>query len=530
MLNLITKDFKLLFSGHGGAKKRILSVIATILMAGFVVGIEWFLFSTILGKIQNFNNATKPFLTLFLFIISCLMILLNTVRANQLFFNAKDNEQLVRRPVSNAQIVTSKLLFLFVTHYFITLILVYPILFAYGNMMGKPLIFYYLGIFYPVLSFLLEGGIALILVYPFKLLTDFLKKHTVVQFVLSLVLMVGACFLYNYVLGIFMELVINNNINAIFTHQSIQSLITLRDYLVPINFLTDIFATSGSFAVIPYLGVAGGLFIIGTSIVIFAFNYLRSVAMQAKPGQVKDALNLTSPTLALFKKELFLLFKDSNNIFSFTGLLIVQPFLVYIIVDSMNSVFSSGAFSYYMTALPQLIPLIDMLIVMMFTLIINQGATTYIQTEKSNVRLMKILPISPIKQLFIKVIVPFSLSVLSLLVTLVILGASGEMAWLTVLVTFLLTLILLVVFDIVSLKEEMRIGNNRPRSTLLSTCYSYLLPVAFVGTSLVGCIFGADIRISYLIGFAVFILLGLPSLIKLKSKLEALFLDLEMVN
>jgi len=57
-----------------------------------------------------------------------------------------------------------------------------------------------------------------------------------------------------------------------------------------------------------------------------------------------------------------------------------------------------------------------------------------------------------------------------------------------------------------------------------------LLPVAFVGTSLVGCIFGADIRISYLIGFAVFILLGLPSLIKLKSKLEALFLDLEMVN
>lgn len=530
MLNLITKDFKLLFSAHGGVKKRILSVIATILMAGFVVGVEWFLFSTILEKIQNFNNATKPFMTLFLFIISCLMILLNMVRANQLFFNAKDIEQLVRRPVSNAQIVTSKLLFLFVTHYFITLLLVYPILIAYGNLMGKSLIFYYLGIFYPVLSFLFEGGLALILVYPFKLLSDFLKKHTVIQFCLSLVLMVGACILYNYVLGIFMELVINNNINAIFTHQSIQSLISLRDYLVPINFLTDLFAGSGGFAVLPFLGIAGGIFILGTSIVIFAFNYLRSIAMQAKPGQVKDALNLTSPTVALFKKELFLLFKDSNNTFSFTGLLIVQPFLVYIIVDSMNSVFSSGAFAYYMSALPELIPLIDMLIVMLFTLIINQGATTYIQSEKSNVRLMKILPISPIKQLFIKAVVPFALSVLSLLVTLVILGASGEMAWLTVIVSFLLTLILLAIFDVVSLKEEMRIGNNRPRSTLLSTCYSYLLPVAFVGTSLVGCIFGADIRISYLIGFAVFILLGLPCLINLKSKLEALFLDLEMVN
>ena len=150
MLNLIAKDFKLMFSGHGGAKKKLLSMVTALLMAAFAVGVEWFLFSTILGKIQNFGGATEPFLTLFLSIISCLMIIMNTIRAKKLFFDPKDIEQLIRRPVSNAQIVVSKLIFLFATHYFMTLILVYPIVIAYGKMIGKTMMFYYSGIFYPV--------------------------------------------------------------------------------------------------------------------------------------------------------------------------------------------------------------------------------------------------------------------------------------------------------------------------------------------------------------------------------------------
>ena len=530
MLNLIAKDFKLLFSAHGGFKKRLFSTLATLFMAAFVVGIEWFLFSTILGKIANYANATRPFLTLFLFIISCLMVLLNIVQANRLFFNQKDIEQLIRRPVSNAQIVGSKLVFMFLTHYFTTLLLVYPILFAYGNMIGKRLLYYYVGLFYPLLSFLFEGGLALILVYPYKLVSDFLKKHTLVQFLLSLAMMVGACWAYNYVLNIFMELVINNNINALFTTRSIERLIQIRTYLVPINLLTDIFATAETFRILPYLGIAGGVFLVGVSIVIFAFNYLRSVAMQPKSGKVKDELNITSPTVALLKKELFLLFKDSNNIFSFTGLLIVQPFLVYIIIDSLNSVFASGAFAYYMQALPELIPLIDVLIIMLFTLIINQGATGYIQSEKSNVRLMKILPVPPLKQLLIKVLVPLSLSVTSLIITVLALGIGKKISWLTLIFALVLTLILLVIFDIVSLKEEMRIGNNRPRSTAMSTLYSYLLPVAFFASAVVSCIFGMDIRWAYVIGLAVFALLGAPHLIKLRSRMKEMFLDLEMVN
>lgn len=530
MLNLIAKDFKLMFSGQGGTKKKIVSLVTTLLMAVVTVGIEWFLFSTILEKIQHFGNATSPFLTLFLFIISCLMIVMNTIRAKKLFFDPKDIEQLIRRPVSNSQIVASKLVFLFATHYFMSLVLVYPIVIAYGNMIGKPMMFYYLGVFYPALSFLFEGGIALILVYPFKLVADFFKKHTVVQFAFSLALMVGACLAYSHVLGIFMELVVNNNINAIFTHESIAGLIKLENVLFPINLLVDVIFTSIRSRILPYACISAGIFTVGVAVVIFAFNYLRSVAISTRPGKIKDELNITRPMTALVKKEFYLLFKDSNNIFSFTGLLMIQPFLVYVIIDSINSVFTSGAFAYYMTALPELIPLLDVLIVMLFSLIINQGANEYIQSEKRNVRLMKVLPISPIRQLSIKVLIPYLLSAASLTATMLVLVIMGDVAWFTATVTFVMTMVLLAIFDIVSLKEEMRIGNGRPRSTFASTFYAYTLPIAFFLFSMVGCILGMNIRLAYLVGAIVFVILGIPHFVRLRSRLEKMFLDLEMVN
>ena len=530
MLNLIVKDFRLLFSAQGNLRKKLLSILTTVLMMAAVVGIETYIFTTILDKIRVYHNASLPFLTLFLGIISVFMILITTLRANKLFFNQKDIEQLLRRPVSGAQIVISKLVFLFCTHYVMSLLLTYPILIAYGNLTGRSIWFYYIGVFYPALAFLFEGGVALILVYPFKLVSDFLKKHMVLQFALSLVLMVGACVLYNYVLGIFMELVVNNNVNAIFTVSSLQRLADLRRWLIPINFLADVFFASRTSMIIVYLCIAGGIFLLGAALVIFAFNYFRSITLHAQPGKAKDLLHFTTPTVALIKKEILLLFKDSNNIFSFTGMLIVQPFLVYIIIRSMNDVFSSGAFSYAMLALPELIPLLNVLIVMLFTLIINQGANEYIQTEKGNVRLMKILPVSPIKQLLIKLAVPYSLSALSLTVTVALLLATGELGPVSGICAWLLTLLLLAVFELISLKEEMHVGNNRPRSTFLSTCYSYLLPIGFFGGSIVGCIFGLDIRLAYLIGTAVFLLCSLPHAIRVRPKLEQLFLDLEMVN
>ena len=82
MLNLIVKDFRLLFSAQGNLRKKLLSILTTVLMMAAVVGIETYIFTTILDKIRVYHNASLPFLTLFLGIISVFMILITTLRAN----------------------------------------------------------------------------------------------------------------------------------------------------------------------------------------------------------------------------------------------------------------------------------------------------------------------------------------------------------------------------------------------------------------------------------------------------------------
>lgn len=530
MLNLLAKDFKMLFSGKGSVKAQVLSTLFSIFVYGAFIAIETFIFKTLVDKLEKFNNATIPFLVLFLALISIVCIVLNVFKAHKLFFNKKDIEQLTKYPVSNGEIIASKLILIFVMHYFTCLVLTYPIFFVYGQLVNKTMIYYYLVVFYPILSFLFEAGIAMLLVYPFKLVIDFLKKHLIIQFATAIVAMIGFCVLYSSILGVFMELVINNNLDALFTTDNIAILVNLKDNLVPINFLADIFIGQRTTMLLPFICITLGIFIIGVSIAIFAFNYFRKIVIHESAKKQKDSLKVSTPVKTLIKKELMLLFKDSNNLFSFSGLLIIQPVLIYLIISSMNNIFSSGAFAYYVAVLPAFVPLIDILIIMLFTLIINQGANEYIGIEKNTIRIMKTIPVSSFKQILIKVAVPFTASFISLVVSMVVLLSLKVISINTFTFGLVLSTLLLIIFDIISLKEELKIRFNKPRSTLASTLYSYLLPILYFIVTLVASYFGLEIMGAYFIGIAVLLVLGVPHLIGFRKRILKLYGELEVVN
>lgn len=75
MLNLLLKDFKLMFSGSAKFSERIISAVFTVLFIGCFVAVEWFVFSGIISKISDVAGAKESFLCVFLFVI----IVLSTV-------------------------------------------------------------------------------------------------------------------------------------------------------------------------------------------------------------------------------------------------------------------------------------------------------------------------------------------------------------------------------------------------------------------------------------------------------------------
>jgi positive regulator of sigma E activity len=89
---------------------------------------------------------------------------------------------------------------------------------------------------------------------------------------------------------------------------------------------------------------------------------------------------------------------------------------------------------------------------------------------------------------------------------------------------------LLLVFDAVSLIEELNIRHMKPRQTLMSSLISYILPTLYFMITVIATYFGLNIYIAYIIGIVLFALCGFVLFIYLKKNIASKFMDLEMVN
>lgn len=530
MLTLLIKDFRLMFSKERRNAKSAVKAILLALFIGCFIGIEIFLFSAILKKIENFSEAPSTFTMIFLFVISVFMTASAVFQAKKLFFNEQDIKQLATHPVTNGKMILSKLIFLVFIHYATSFLFEYPIFVAYGLIYHKPLIFYYTSLFYPLIAGIFEIGIGLILVYPIRMLLEFLKKHVVLEFILSVALIFGLMIPYSKVLNMFVNLVTNNEITLLFTEQSMAVMSQFSKYAIPVNFLTDFFIMKKASALLTYLAIAGGIFVLGLSITIYSFHHVRNVTTATKPKKTKFAYKKRSQIYGLVKKEMILLTKNPDYIFSFSGLLVVQPFLLYLIVVAMNAIFSSGTFLYYTTLFPNFVPLVDVFLVIMITIIINSGANQYISMEEKTVKNLKTIPIGYRQQLLVKVLLPLSMTTLSLFVSVLVLLISGVISLLSAIFAFLLSLVVVMVFDIISLREELKIRHGKPRSSYLSNLFSYILPLAYIAMVMFLSYNGFSLLIMYLMGVLLFALIGLPQVIIVKKHMGDWFMELEAIN
>ena len=533
MLSLIAKDFKLLFQGSSSNKlSKVLSLIFTILVGVIFIVIEVYLFNAIFTKLQKVNQAADAYFTLFLFIVSTLLTVFALFTAKKLFFNQEDNAKLQALPVDETKVIFSKLFFLFITMYFMNLVFNMPLFITYGLIYKKMIIFYFNAVFYPALLFFFQAGIALLLVYPFKLVLDYLKKHIIIQFIVVFVIAFGLTYVYSRALNIFINLVANNNIDSLLTTQTIGAINSASKIMIPVNFLEDAFVNNNGRAIFPSIAISLGVFIVGLSVAIFFYNkFLQNVFYEKKKEEGKErVLKETTPTKALIKKELILLFRNSNFIFSFTGLLMVEPFLSYLIIKALNTIFTSGTLSYYLIAVPNIISFLDVMLMMLISAIIFQGANNYITNENKNVRLMKSMPVSYSTQLMIKVAIPLILSISFLVMSYLVLGISKTMPWLTFLYGLLMNIIFLITLSIISLFEELSVKRNQEKNALLSSIYTYIVPFVYFLLALLLCYNKMNYHYIFLIGLGVVVVSILPFIINFKHRISDKFLSLEVSN
>ena len=322
----------------------------------------------------------------------------------------------------------------------------------------------------------------------------------------------------------------SNNISQLFTTDTINAVNSASKFMVPVNFLVEAFVNNVRTAIFPSIAISLGIFIIGLSVAIYFYNkFLQNFTNDTRSIK-KETLKMVSPVKALIKKELVLLLRNSNFIFSFTGLLMVEPFLSYLIIKSMNTIFTSGSLAYYLASVPNIVAFLDVMLMMLISAIIYQGANAYITNEDKAVRLMKSIPVSSYKQLAIKVLIPLSLSLAALLISYVLLAATQTLNIIPTLYGLLMNIIFIVALSVVSLFEELHVKRYQEKNTLISGIYTYAVPVIYFLGALLLCYFQVNYNFIFLMGLGVVTLSLVPYMIKFKERVNNDFLSMEVVN
>ena len=530
MLNLIAKDFKLLFANKGGKLSRVLSIIFTLAIVALFVYIETTIFTSILDKVKVYNTAGRSFLTIFLFVVMIVLSLFSLITANKLFFNEQDNLQLSSFPITNGKRVVSKLISLFLISYAINFIFNFPILISYGITFNKVLFYFYASLYYPVLLFLVEGTFAMIFLFPTKLLLDFLKKHFIVQLISVVIVGIILALAYGYVLDIFVSIISSNKVDSIFTTDSLNELLNISKHLFPTTLLIDLFIKGKIVNLFTYIAICGGLFIVSVSFVTYFYDKFTFKTTFDHKSKKEKKVKLNSITLSLMKKEFIILYRNSNFVISFIGLLIIEPFLLSFIFQAMNKIFSYGILAYYTLAIPTLSISFDLFIFMLVIAIISSGGTSFISSEENNIRIMKTLPITPEKQLFIKIFVHFVPVSFFCLLSSIVISLTKQVDFVHTICFFVITISYILLIDLISLYEELKIKNNSTRNYLLSSLATYLIPIFIFFISVVFSYFKISIYFAYLIGLIICLACSLPISLDMKAKSRKWFLDMEVAN
>lgn len=464
IIELIRKE--LLFrKQHQGSKWIVFAhAFLKLIGIGLFMVLEWFIFSSIDEKVNKYSdNASYSFLLMFLFAIVIFSILSSAIRARSTIFSNKDARIILTLPVSSETLVIAKMLYIYIKEVAITFVLSSPILLSYGITRGYAPYFYVFTIFYPLIICLFTVSFSLIFVIVFEYVYRLLKLSSIAQFICACVVVIGVCYLYQFVLQMFLNALNDSSIGGMFSPGFINALEKITQGFFPITPLfNSLILRENVFSnVMIFIGILMVTLVIGVFIASSVYAKYSKTSIVFKVTNNKERHLKVEPLLfTLLKKEFILLFKERGNIFSYTALLIMAPFLSYVVISSMQLILYRNM-EFVLIYFPELINGLNLGIILLFVGVINSSASLSISREGKALQIMKYIPVSPFKQIVAKVLCPFVFSSLSLILVLIVLLTTNSITFVTFIIALIIGLILIYSNNVLGILWDMCDKGNR---------------------------------------------------------------------
>ncbi len=524
MLNLLFKDIKLLFGGKKNNKEKAMSILLFLIALVALVVLETLLYVNILKRISSFDGAPIAFTTLFLFVISLLIIVISLFSERKLFYEEKDREKMAIYPLPSEMVIASKLIILFFTNYLLTLALTFPLFVAYGQNIDALPSFYFLSLFYPFLTFFFEAGVSLLLLAPFNCLLSFLKKHRFIEYVLASFLLAAACYGYGKLLLLFLDLIGENSLSRLFSASSIAFLSEARKYFIIVTYLADAYFLDSISSLLFAFGFSIPVFVLGLILTVILYRGNLKKETEKKEKGRKHVYRKRSLLSALIKKECIIFFRNGDNLFSFSSLLLIAPYLLYLIVLALNTIFTSGMVGYYVGFIKEFVPAVDIAVISLFAITVISGGDDYIEREGSSIKVIKSSPIKPSLVVMVKIMIPLSLSFISILLSLLLSYFLKTIPLSTFLLSLLFSSSVLLSYSIVSFFSEL---SNKGKAGKIVVYLYEAIPLLILVYMVITSAYGLSSLFIYLTSGVFSLLLTIILLILFLKKQESMFLSLE---
>lgn len=535
IIDLVRKEYieSSSFRDVSTLSRKILLCFLKLIAIGLFIALEVFIYISVDQKV----NANSDFGSFdFLVLISSLTLLISIIfvalKARKTLFNSFDKSILHPLPVTKGEVVFSKCIYLYIYQTILNILISSPILITYFVLHNYLPPYYVFGVVYAALISLFGIGVSLILALVFEFAYRILKLSDIAQFIFGSVLVILLCFAYQIVLNLFLDALNNNEGTGMFStglielvHNVSMSLFPVYTFLDPavngigLNLWSSICIDLGMVIMSLFLGA-----------IVASISYNLSLSnLQDKIKKKKNKNNLVlSPFKALIKKEFSLLFKDSSYTFSYTALLIMAPFLSFVVISSLNSIIYQNL-RYFSIYYPDLVNGLNICLILLFASVINSGASQSITREGNALQIVKYIPIDPLKQVAAKVVTPIFLSSLSLLITLIVLISTGNIDYKVFLITLFLGLCLLTISTVNGLYFDMYDRTTVEMklsfvNTLVSVIFPFVILLIHFGVSLTRI----DTFYIYIFEAITGIIVLLPTFVNPKKRWQKVFRKMEV--
>ena len=385
--------------------KSYLKLLFTIVLLGAVIyAIYW-----VAGLFfEMFETGGMLYEALVLLVTAIFIFMLFTGISStiKVLYYKGDNEILMRYPVSGAEVFISKTLFLFLSQFIVTTVVMAPFLVAYASVSGLGLAFY-VKIPVPILLMVfINFFLSNILAIPIMHLTNRIRNKFIL-IIIGLAILVTAGFALYMLLFNSMVTYMNDTAFSVFSDDMVAVIETVAKWLIPAKYFADVMVGKELYIAYPALIGMLGLTLIGMIFIIYflyAETLLNNVEVEGSAFKHVTKNRRRPIFVTLLRKEFLQVFRSVNYSFQYFVLACAMPVMIYFCNEITGRLGENQIGE-------QIALGMTMLVMLIFATVITSFAATSTSREGDNFYHTKVAPVSIQKQLFAKFTMFFLVSV-----------------------------------------------------------------------------------------------------------------------